>query len=165
MTHRTTLVLAKKLDWTSTYFRQIMWNHGFDSVVDWRGEVWLIDEFQQMLAERIRWGFLKDFGDGQYEKDTAQIKRRLPVEPVAKYEPPVTREQPQMTEAEREAYHTFAAKCAAHEEYNRRVRDQLKSVPVSAQDLDYLATRAGERRRRGDTSGVTTLIVQREKNK
>lgn len=45
------------------------------------------------------------------------------------------------------------------EQYRARTREQLDGT-VSAQDLDYLASRAGERRRKGQTYGQTEHMLK-----
>lgn len=48
---------------------------------------------------------------------------------------------------------------AKHAMERARIRRQLDNAPVAAADLDYIASRAGERRRRGQTVGQTAHVL------
>ena len=150
--------MSRALGWTPARFRQIMWNHGFAPVAGSDEQQWLCSDFKQMIDERVRWGFLVVDGASYLtELQASQKPKRVPVEPY---------EAPKPVAAPVDRWGFDEAKYQAHEALNRRLRTQLADAPVLARDLDYLASRAGERRpRRNRGVGPTEMILKKTQHK
>lgn len=144
-----------------------MWRHGFDPAALLPGKregtmvkYWRTADFDLMVEERLRWGFFERGRDGEIvvvvgEKDRIGMRGEDPVPPISLSARPVRA---------RGGVGLDPAKIARERASRATRRAQLESAPVSVKDLDYLATRAGERRRSGNTVGTTEVIMAKAKH-
>ena len=136
-----------------------MWNHGFNEAPKkkFQGRKvrhWYLDEVIQVRQERIDWGLSVAPGHVS-EDDEARslgLGPRIHIKDIGqdRYGPTVS---------------TFDADAARLR--RERIAEQLRSAPVSAVDLDYIASRAGGRRGRHGPSfrgvGATEHILEATK--
>lgn len=131
--------------------RRIMWAHGFDPVEDNPDGAkrvrpkWKRSQVEQVRQERIDWKIYDPRGKEHEDRPGFSYSRSDPAAPDAPFDPVFTRiseapdQRPAIDRAERRA----------------RLTEELSAAPVQAADIDYLATRAGERRGRGARVSVT----------
>lgn len=137
--------------------RRWMWNHGKDPV-DRRGRAFLYSraDVEQVKQERIDWrlddptriaSFIDD--DVIARAVERQRLREAGLLPSAKKPRRLSVEQIEAMQAGRERARNV-----------QRPSLPSDSQPVSCSDIDYLAFRAGERRRRGQSYGQTEHMMK-----
>ena len=147
---------------SAAQLRRWMWAHGFDPAVEGthrqhRDTLWWLDEVEQMVEERKRWGlWLTDpvrFDDEDEDEEQTWMRAWTPEQPKAptgEVWRPLT-DQRYDYDAARKRREALAA--------------QLDAAPVAATDIDYLATRGKERRPRGARGiGPTQAILAAKKH-
>ena len=137
-----------------------MWAHGFDPVrVDGeRGHWWDVALVQQVIEERRAWGLderERELEQQEAERARAKASRAAYHAALAAGEPPtydyLAAPRPYDYEAARDR--------------RERIARQLESAPVTAADLDYVATRAGERRGNKSLSVTSFRLREAEERK
>lgn len=150
---------AFRLGISATHLRNWMWAHGFDPIgKDGLVFLWSREQIDQMIQERIRWKFVRPVDDGTVRivevNEHVWEKDQNPISSVPSPRPSLTWPIP------RESIPLDSEKLERNRQQAATRTKQLESAPVDVKDIDYLASRAGHRRRRGQTLGITEMMVK-----